>query len=127
MTIPISSILTASEALTGHLLRPAAAEGGKPDFFGPAPAPARFASTGVELTGGTSATITGDLTLNGITKPVVIAAEFTGAGASPVNQAQTIGFEGRATINRSDFGIGYAVPMISDEVALDITVAFEKQ
>lgn len=127
VTIPVASVLTASEILTGHLLRPAAEEGGKPDFFGPAPAPARFVSTAVETTGGTSATITGDLTLNGVTRPVTVSAEFTGAGTSPVNQAKTIGFEGRATINRSDFGVSYGIPMISDEVALDITVAFEKQ
>ena len=76
---------------------------------------------------GTSASITGNLTLNGVTNPVTIDARFTGAGTNPMNKAETIGFEGTTTIQRSDFGVDYAVPMVSDEVMLKITVAFEKQ
>ena len=44
-----------------------------------------------------------------------------------MNKAETIGFEGTTTIMRSDFGVDYAVPMVSDEVMLKITVVFEKQ
>ena len=65
--------------------------------------------------------------MNGVTKPVVIAAEFTGAGANPMSQVQTVGFEGTTTIKRTDFGINFAVPMVSDEVELDISAAFEKK
>lgn len=126
VTIPIASVVTASAGLTEHLTR-AGQNGGDPDFFGPDPAPARFVSTSVESTGGTSANITGDLTLNGQTNPVVIAAEFTGAGANPFSQAQTVGFEGTATINRSEWGLSGFLPMVGDEVQLQITVAFEKQ
>lgn len=124
--IPISSVVVASQGLHDHLLRPGK-DGGKPDFFGPEPAPAHFVSTSVESTGGTTANITGDLTLNGVTKPVTIAAEFTGAGNSMMGNKPTIGFEGRAVLKRSDWGVGFAVPMVSDEVALEITTAFEKQ
>ena len=60
-------------------------------------------------------------------QPVTIEAEFTGAGKGMMNQKETIGFEGEATIKRSDFGLTTFVPMVSDEVELDITVAFEKQ
>ena len=126
VTIPISSVVTASAGLTDHRLR-AGRDGGKPDFFGPSPAPAKFVSTKVESTGGTTANITGNLTMNGVTKPVVIAAEFTGAGANPMSRVQTIGFEGRTVIKRTDFGISFAAPMVSDEVELDISAAFEKQ
>lgn len=126
VTIPIASVVTASAGLTDHLTR-AGKDGAAPDFFGANPAPARFVSTKVESTGGTTANITGDLTMNGVTKPVVIAAEFTGAGANPMSQVKTVGFEGRTTIKRSDWGINFAVPMVSNEVDLDISAAFEKR
>ena len=125
VTIPVAKVTTASAGLTSHLLR-AGKDGGKPDFFGPAPADARFVSTKV-VASGTTAKITGNLTLNGVTKEVVLDAEFTGAGNNPFNKKATIGFEAETTIKRSDFGIAYALPMVSDEVELDISVAFEKQ
>lgn len=126
ITIPVANVTTASAGLTDHLLR-AGRDGGKPDFFGPNPAPAKFVSTNVAVSG-TTAKITGDLTLNGVTKPVTIDAQFTGAGnAMMPPQRLTLGFEGKTTIKRSDFGINLAIPMVSDEVELDITTAFEKQ
>ena len=42
-----------------------------------------------------------------------------------MNQAATIGFEAETTIRRSDFGMTYIVPMVSDEVMLEIGAAFE--
>lgn len=125
VTIPVASVTTASKGLTDHLLR-AGKDGGKPDFFGPAPDAARFVSTSVKAEG-MMATITGDLTLNGITKPVTFEAEFTGAGVNPFNKKETIGFEAESEIKRSDFGVNYGIPMVSDTVELDISVAFEKQ
>jgi polyisoprenoid-binding protein YceI len=125
VTIPVASVTTASKGLTDHLLR-AGKDGGKPDFFGPAPAAARFVSTAVKAEGMT-AMITGDLTLNGVTKPVTFEAEFTGAGTNPFNKKATIGFEAETEIKRSDFGVNYGIPFVSDEVELDISVAFEKQ
>lgn len=125
VTIPVTSVTTASKGLTEHLLR-AGKDGGTPDFFGPAPAPARFVSTSVKADG-TSAQITGNLTLNGITKPVTFTAEFTGAGQNPFNKKATVGFEAETEIKRSDFGVNYGIPFVSDEVELDISVAFEKQ
>lgn len=126
VTIPIASVTLASEGLKEHLLRPGS-DGAAPDFFGPEPAPARFVSTSVTPTGDTTAQIVGDLTMNGVTAPVMISAKFTGAGANPMSQAETVGFEGRAMLKRSTFGITTFAPMVSDEVELDITIAFEKQ
>ena len=126
VTIPIASVTVPSAGLKAHLLRDGA-DGGKPDFFGSDPAAAHFVSTNVELTGDTSATITGDLTLNGVTKPVAIAAEVSGVGVNGMSQKKTVGFHGVATIKRSDFGIDFGIPFgISDEVDLRITIAFEK-
>ena len=126
--IPVANVTTASKGLTDHLLRPGK-DGKTPDFFGPAPASARFVSTAVKVDAkdATMATITGDLTLNGVTRPVTFEAEFTGAGANPMNKKATIGFEAETSIKRSDFGVNYGIPFVSDEVELDISVAFEKQ
>lgn len=126
VTIPIADVGVPAPGLKEHLLKPAG-ESGKPDFFGPEPAPAHFVSTSVTMTGDTTANILGNLTMNGVTRPVLIAAEFTGAGTNPMTKAETVGFEGRATIMRSAFGIDTFVPYVSDKVELDITVAFEKQ
>ncbi|WP_126174110.1 YceI family protein [Altericroceibacterium xinjiangense] len=126
VTIPISSLVVASQGLRDHLLRPGA-DGKTPDFFGAEPQPARFVSTQVTRNGPTTADITGNLTLNGVTKPVTIAARFTGAGANPMSQVATVGFEGTTTINRTDYGINFAAPFVSDAVELDISAAFEKR
>ena len=124
--VPVGMVTVASEGLRDHLLRPGK-DGAAPDFFGADPAPARFVSTQVLRTGDTTADIMGDLTLNGVTRPVTIDAEFSGAGANPMNKKETVGFEGSTTIKRSEFGINYGLPLVSDEVELDISAAFEKQ
>lgn len=124
VTIPVAKVTTASAGLTDHLLRPGK-DGAKPDFFGPEPSDARFVSTSVDATGNT-AMIEGDLTLNGITKPVTLDAEFTGAGNNPFNKKLTVGFSATTMIKRSDFGIDAVLPLVSDSVELEIHVAFEK-
>ncbi|UIJ44058.1 YceI family protein [Sphingomonas cannabina] len=126
VTIPVAKVTTANEALTAHLLRPGK-DGGKPDFFGPSPADARFVSTSV-MVNGQSATIAGNLTLNGVTKPVTLAAEFYGAGKMPEQMGgkENVGFTATGTIKRSDFGVTMGIPLVSDEVKLDIAAAFAK-
>lgn len=126
VTIPVSKVTTASAGLTAHLLR-AGKDGGKPDFFGANPADARFVSTNVVATG-QRAKITGNLTLNGVTKPVTLDATFSGAGKMPAQMGgkETVGFHATTTIKRSEFGVAYGIPMVSDAVKLDITAAFEK-
>lgn len=126
VTIPVSKVTTASVGLTSHLLKPAA-DGGKADFFGAAPADATFVSTKVTPRG-ERATIVGNLTLNGVTRPVTLDAQFYGAGKMPANMGgkENVGFRAQGSLKRSDFGIGYGIPMVSDEVKLDIAAAFEK-
>ena len=127
VAIPIAKVTTASAGLTGHLLR-AGKDGAKPDFFGPAPADARFVSTRIILDDdGDEAKVSGNLTLNGVTRPVTLDVEFHGAGTNPFNKKATVGFEAETTIRRSDFGITYAIPAVSDAVELTIHAAFEKQ
>ncbi|MBN9788039.1 hypothetical protein DMP17_05470 [Pseudonocardia sp. TMWB2A] len=126
ITIPVAKVTTANEGLTAHLLKPAEA-GKKADFFGANPADARFVSTAVALDDdGDEAKVTGNLTLNGVTRPVVLDVDFKGAGVNPMNKKTTIGFSAEGKIRRSDFGINFALPLVSDEVELDIAAAFEK-
>ena len=128
VTIPIASVVVPSAGLKDHLLR-AGQNGGPADFFGPSPAAAHFVSTSVQPTGGTKANITGNLTINGQTKPVTLAVELAGAGNAPMGaRAATVGFHGTATIKRSDWGVAFGIPFgLADEVDLHITVAGEKQ
>lgn len=126
VTIPVAKVTTASAGLTSHLLR-AGKDGGKPDFFGAAPADAKFVSTSVVPgSDGDEAKVTGNLTLNGVTKPVTLDVDFHGAGMG-MNKKETIGFQAETTIKRSDFGINMGIPYVSDAVELEIHAAFEKQ
>ena len=126
VSVPINSLAVVSEGLRDHMLRPGE-DGAEPDFFGPDAGMARFVATDVRRVTNTSALASGDLTMNGVTRPLAMLVEFTGAGANPMSDAQTIGFTGTATVTRSDYGIDYAVPMVSDDVELRITAAFERQ
>jgi polyisoprenoid-binding protein YceI len=126
VTIPVSKVTTASAGLTQHLLRPGK-NGAKPDFFGASPADARFVSTSVAASG-RKARITGNLTLNGVTRPVTLDATFYGAGKAPqmMGGKENVGFTATGTIKRSEFGVGFGIPMVSDEVQLRIEAAFQK-
>lgn len=129
ITIPVAKVTTASAGLTAHLLKAPNLPDGKPDFFGPSPADARFTSTSVRRTSGSNdATITGNFTLNGHTRPVTLAARFYGAGKMPPTMGgqEMVGFTAKASIKRSDFGISMGIPLVSDQVDLDIVAAFLK-
>ncbi|HEY9234392.1 MAG TPA: YceI family protein [Phenylobacterium sp.] len=116
--IPISGMTNPSPAFTKHLQ--------SKDFFDIATHPtAKFVSTAV-VVNGQNAKITGDLTLHGVTKPVTLDAKLTGAGANPMSKVETVGFSATTTLKRSDFGLGYAAPVVGDEVKVKITAAFEK-
>jgi polyisoprenoid-binding protein YceI len=123
--IPISELATSSAGLTGHMLKPGK-DGGPADFFDVTNHPsAKFVSTSVVATGN-EAKINGDLTINGVTKPVTLDAKFIGAGTNMFNKKPTVGFHAKTTIKRSDWGMKYGIPMVTDEVKLKISVAFEK-
>jgi polyisoprenoid-binding protein YceI len=124
--IPVAEVTVASAGLKDHLLRPGK-DGGAPDFFGPEPDMAKFTSTSVTKTGETTANVVGDLTLNGKTAPVMMAVDFAGAGANPFNKKDTVGFHARAMLDRTQWGVNYAAPLVSKEVELTISAAFEKQ
>jgi len=118
MDIPVSGLVVTTPAFAQHLRTP--------DLFDAEKFPtAKFVSKSVQVRG-QEATIMGDLTMHGVTKPVTLQAKFYGTGVNPQNKKQTVGFSGTAKIKRSDFGLGFAVPVVADEVTLDIAAAFEK-
>lgn len=119
--IPIANIRTGVPKLDEHLL--------KADFFDATKFPkATFVSTSVKPDGATSADITGNLTIKGITKPVTLDADFYGAGKAPAMAGgkENVGFVATGTVKRSDFGMGYGVPIVGDTIELKIVAAFQK-
>lgn len=92
------------------------------DFFDAENFPqATFKSTSVKANGDGKLAITGDLTIKGITKPVVLAASINQIAENPMSGQPTTGFDAVATIKRTDFDLGMFVPNVSDEVQLRIT------
>jgi polyisoprenoid-binding protein YceI len=119
VTLPVSSVSTTNATLDGELK--------SADWFDAATYPTiRFVSTKVVPTGGNKATITGNLTMHGVTRPVVLAASFNGSGVNPLSKGYTVGFDATTTLKRSDFGVKTYLPMIGDETSIRISAAFEK-
>ena len=114
VTIPVSSIDTGVAKLDAHL------QGA--DFFDVAKYPtATFRSTRVERAGEHGLKVTGDLTLHGVTRPVVLDVVVNKVGPHPMGGRAAAGFDATATIRRSDFGISNYVPNVSDEITLSIS------
>ena len=65
-------------------------------------------------------TITGNLTLRGVTKPVSLDVTFNKAGIRPTDKAEAAGFSARGSLKRSDFGMKTFLPYIGDQVDLVI-------
>lgn len=82
---------------------------------------ATFKSTNVEMTGDDTANITGDLTLNGVTNPVVLDAKFLGEGDDPWGNYRA-GFEGSTKLTLKDYNIKMDLGPASQEVELILTV-----
>jgi len=116
-TIPLTDVASNSDGLNRHLQTA--------DFFDTANHPvATFRSTRivVDPDDRDEATVHGDLTLHGVTRPVVMEVEFNQAG--PTRGGYKAGFDGEATIKRSDFGITFGLPALGDEVKLHIEGEF---
>jgi polyisoprenoid-binding protein YceI len=84
----------------------------------------RFVSTSIRRTGPTTGQITGDLTFNGVTKPLVVDAALVGGGKNG-RQVPVIGFTGTAKFNRQDFGFT-ANPGIGNEIELILDLEFNQ-
>ncbi len=113
---PLASLMTGDKGRDEHFL--------SPDLFGSeASAPeVTFASTGIEVTGENTALITGDLTLNGVTKEVVLDTVLNQQGSHPMENKPWLGFNATTTLVRSDFNLGMFAPAVSDDVKVAISV-----
>ncbi|MBT2144440.1 MULTISPECIES: YceI family protein [unclassified Rhodanobacter] len=114
VTLPLARLDTHVPALDEHLK--------KPDFLDADQYPVvTFKSTEVQPLGGNKFKVTGNLTVHGVTRPVVLDATLNKVGPHPMTKAPSIGFDATASIKRSDFGVGAYVPNVSDELSIRIT------
>ncbi|HCA5051447.1 TPA: polyisoprenoid-binding protein [Acinetobacter baumannii] len=114
VTIPLSSLNTNVPALDKEFQEEA--------WFNAAKYPnITFKSTKVETKDKKHFKITGDLTVKGITKPVVLDAVLNKQGEHPMAKVPAIGFNATTSFNRSDFGLGNYVPNVGDKITVNIT------
>lgn len=91
------------------------------DFFGTDANPtARFVATGFETEDGETGTMTGELTMNGVTNPVALDVTLNKVGETQDGGTKA-GFTATGTLLRSEWDMGFAVPFVSDEIELFIS------
>jgi polyisoprenoid-binding protein YceI len=124
VTIQSASLTTGNDQRDGHLR--------SADFFDVESYPEiRFVSTDVKRDG-TDWTITGDLTINEVTKPIAVVFEETGAATDPFGN-ERVGFEGSVAINRSHWGLKWNAALeaggvlVSEKVTLEFDVSAIRQ
>lgn len=118
VTLPVSRVSTTNATLDGELVGA--------DWFDAAKFPdIHFASTSVTRTGAATATIVGDLTMHGVTRPITLDATFNAAAINPMNKAYTLGFKATGVLKRTEFGVSKYAPLVGDDTRLTISAAFE--
>ncbi|MFB7458962.1 MULTISPECIES: YceI family protein [unclassified Streptomyces] len=122
--VRMDSIDTGSADRDGHLK--------SADFFRTEEFPQMtFRSTKAEALGGDDYRITGDLTILGVTKPLTIDLEFNGAAKDPFGN-ERVGFEGKAEILRSEWGLTWNAALetggvlVSDKIKLSFDISAVK-
>lgn len=119
VSMPAKSMITGWPQRLGHFM--------SPDFFDASDDEMiSFTSTGIEVTGDSTAKITGDLTLNDVTKSVVLDAVLNKVGQHPMAGKAWAGFDATTTLLRSDYGLGAFAPAVSDEVKVMISIEAAK-
>lgn len=117
-TIEMSSVDTNQPDRDAHLLGT--------DFFSADQHPlTTFRSTGIRATGDGGYALDGDLTLNGVTRPVTLDVEFYGVETLPADGSTHAGFSATTTVNRDDFGVDFNAPLGMDKFALGKRIAVE--
>lgn len=120
VTIDAKSVDTGSELFDGHIQ----AE----DFFHTEKFPTiTFKSTGLKFSGEKLASVDGNLTIKGVTKPVTLEVTGFHCMEHPMAKKEACGANAVTTIKRSDFGAGKFAPYVGDDVKLVIAVEAIKQ
>lgn len=115
VSFPVKTMLTGWQERFDHFM--------SPDFFDATDEEmVTFTSTSIEVTGEGTALITGDLTLNDVTKSVVLDAKLNQLGDHPMAGKPWAGFDATTTLLRSDYNLGQFAPFVSDEVVVNISV-----
>jgi polyisoprenoid-binding protein YceI len=90
--------------------------------------PMTFTSTRIERTGRFTANVIGDLSINGVTRPATFAVTYHGGRTDPLRGGgMALGFEGRATITRSQWGVTQWAAFAADDVEIVIEAEFVRQ
>jgi polyisoprenoid-binding protein YceI len=96
------------------------------DFFSADANPTlTFSSTAIRLEGDDEYKADGDLTINGVTKPVTLDVEFTGSVVHPGDGKEHAGFIATTDVLRDDFGIDFNMPIGVEKFALGKKIAVE--
>lgn len=115
VSMPTKAMLTGWEPRTEQFM--------SEDFFGATNEDMiTFVSRAIDVTGENTAQITGDLSMNDVTKSVVLAARLNQAGMNMMANKEWVGFDATTTLLRSEFGLGQFAPFISDEVSVQISI-----
>ena len=85
-----------------------------------------FRSVSVEQLSENEANVTGDLTLLGVTKPVLLHVVLNKKGSDPASKKEAVGFSATGALKRSDFGMLTAANLVGDEVAIRIETLAHK-
>jgi len=110
---------------TGHDKRDAHLQ--SPDFLNAVENPTiTFKSTAVTWNGDKLASVTGDLTILGVSKPVTLTVVAMKCATHPFNKKDTCGFDATGSIKRSDYGVNYGLPAIGEVLDLQIEVEASK-
>jgi polyisoprenoid-binding protein YceI len=125
VTIPAASVSTVDDKLDAHLKNA--------DFFDVEKFPTlTFKSTVIRSTGNREFEVTGDLTIRGVAKSVILSVNDLSRPANDPLGNQRIGLSGSAKINRKDFGLAWNAPLefggmlVGDEVTIALDVQFIK-
>jgi polyisoprenoid-binding protein YceI len=125
VSIPAASVRTVDDKLDAHLK--------EADFFDAEKFPTlTFKSTSIRTTGDRDYAVTGDLTIRGVTKSVILSVNDVSEPSKDPWGNQRIGLSGSAKINRKDFGLVWNAPLefggmlVGEEVAITLDVQFIK-
>jgi polyisoprenoid-binding protein YceI len=112
---PIASLELGDKVWQGKIL--------DPTFFDAKQFPeARFVSTRVQATGNNTADVSGELSLHGVTRTVLLHVKLNALARHPLSFRRTAGFSATGTLSRKDFGIDNWSKVVGDEVRLILEV-----